>query len=718
MLEYKPNIVLSEKEYEVVGKRPIRPDGVAKVTGRATYGADIRLPGLLYGKILRSPYSHARIKFIDTRHAEELPGVYATMTSADLAQPSGRLVDLGEGVQHNMRFLSNNLMAADKVLYKGHAVAAVAATSSHLAEEALALIQVEYEELPPVLTAEDAMKLGAPLLHERLASLTNINIRPGGLLSDDDPTPGSNLANRIEFRLGDIDQGFQDADVIVEHETFTCPIHQGYIEPHTGTALWNNDGTLTIWSSSQGHFNVRDQTARLLNVPVSMVRAIPMEIGGGFGGKTIVYVEPVAAVLARKAGRPVKVTMARTEVFEATGPTSGTHVSVKLGATKDGRLVAGEAHLIYEAGAFPGSPMPSACQGMMGPYDIPNIWIEGFDVVVNKPKSAAYRAPGVPAAAFAMETAMDILCEKLGMDPMELRLLNSAKEGTRASHGPVWPRIGFVEVLQAAKDHPHYATPLTGPYRGRGVGSGLWRNNTGPSSAIAVVHNDGRVHLTEGSPDIGGTRASIAQQFAETPGYPLRGDPSGSGAHGCRGLYVSHRGQWRDLQDGLGRVSCRPGDQTPDVRARRQNLERAGRAGDVCGRHGVGHYGPRTLSHLQTDCGPPGRHGRSHRRALRGQPARCGGVDGHPYCGRGGGPGDRKNQNPAVYRGAGRRQSHPSQLCGGTNPGRHGARYRLGPQRRVCLQCEGPHAQCEFPRLSHARLPGPAHARYGDRGSA
>jgi hypothetical protein len=205
MLDYQPNIVLSERDYTIVGKRPIRPDGIAKVTGRATYGADLRLPGMLYGKILRSPYAHARIRSIDTRHAEELPGVYATMTAADLAQPSGKLVDLAEGVQHNMRFLSNNIMAADKVLYKGHAIAAVAATSPHLAEEALALIQVEYEELPPVLTAAEVMQPGAPLLHDRLASLTNINIRPGGLLADDDPTPGSNLANHIEFRLGNID---------------------------------------------------------------------------------------------------------------------------------------------------------------------------------------------------------------------------------------------------------------------------------------------------------------------------------------------------------------------------------------------------------------------------------------------------------------------------------------------------------------------------------
>jgi len=520
MLTYEPNMVLSTQEYNIVGKRPIRPDGAEKVTGNAHYGADINLPGMLHGKILRSPYAHARIKSIDTRHATELPGVYAVITSEALAQPSGRLVDLAEGVLHNMRFLSNNIMASDKVLYKGHAVAAVAATSPHIAEEALALIEVEYEELPPVLSAEEALKPGAPLLHERLASISNVNLRPGGTLNDDDPTPGSNLANRFEFRLGDVEQGFKEADIIIEHETYTAPIHQGYIEPHTGTAMWNSDGTLTIWSSSQGHFNVRDQTARLMNMPVSKVKAIPLEIGGGFGGKTLVYVEPVAAALAKQAGRPVKVTMSRTEVFEASGPTSGTHITVKLGAKKDGRLVAAEAHLYYEAGAYPGSPVSPACQCMMAPYNIPNAWLEGFDVVVNKPKSAAYRAPGVPSSAFAMETAVDKLCEQLGMDPLEFRLLNSAHEGTRAATGPVWPRVGFQEVLQAAKDHPHYHASLTGPYRGRGVASGFWRNNTGPSSAIAIVHNDGSVHLTEGSPDIGGTRASVSQQFAETLGIP------------------------------------------------------------------------------------------------------------------------------------------------------------------------------------------------------
>ncbi|MEE9146014.1 MAG: molybdopterin cofactor-binding domain-containing protein, partial [Candidatus Tectomicrobia bacterium] len=361
----------------------------------------------------------------------------------------------------------------------------------------------------------------APILHEQLASLSNPGLRAGGYRNDDDTSPASNVSNHFEFRLGDVEQGFNDADVIVEKETSTSPVHQGYIEPHTATAHWGSDGRLTIWSSSQGQFAVRDMTARFMGVPVSQVKAIPMEIGGGFGGKTIVYVEPVAAALARKSGRPVKVTMSRTEVLEASGPTSGTHIRVKLGATKDGKLVAGEAHLIYEAGAYPGSPVSPGCQCMMAAYDIPNAWIEGYDVVVNRPKSAAYRAPGAPASAFAMETAIDELCEKLGMDPLEFRLLNSAKEGTRRATGPLNPKVGFIETLQAAKDHPHYATPLEGPHRGRGVASGFWFNGTGPSSAIAIVNPDGTVQLNEGSPDIGGTRTTVAQMLAEVLGLPV-----------------------------------------------------------------------------------------------------------------------------------------------------------------------------------------------------
>ena len=521
MLDYKPNIVLSNQEFNVVGTRPVRPDGADKVTGKANYAADLNLPGLLFGKVLRSPHAHARIKSIDTSRAEAHPGVRAVITAADIQKPSGRASELAEGAMVNYRFLSNNVIADDKALYKGHAIAAVAAASVHAAEEALKLIDVDYAVLPPVMDAKEAMQPGAPLVHERLAGMTTASIRAGGVLDDDDPSNGTNIANHFEFKLGDVEQGFAEADVVVEKETSTVAVHQGYIEPHCGTAQWHEDGSLTIWSSSQGQFMVRDYTARLVGIPVSRVKAIPMEIGGGFGAKLTVYMEPLAALLARKAGAPVKMAMNRTEVFEATGPTSGTYVRVKLGATREGRITAASATLIFEAGAFPGSPVPGGAQCMMSAYDIPNAYIEGYDVVVNRPKTSAYRAPGSPAAAFAMETAIDELCEKIGMDALDFRLLNSSREGVRRATGPLMPRVGFIETLEAAKAHPHYSASLEGPYRGRGIASGFWGNNTGPSSAVALVHPDGTISLTEGSPDIGGTRASVSQQLAEVLGIPV-----------------------------------------------------------------------------------------------------------------------------------------------------------------------------------------------------
>ncbi|MSQ33263.1 MAG: xanthine dehydrogenase family protein molybdopterin-binding subunit, partial [Dehalococcoidia bacterium] len=518
MVSRSQDVLALAQEPRVVGTRPIRHDGVDKVTGRALYGADISLPGLLYGKVLRSPHAHARIKSIDASRALALPGVKAVVTSAEFAQPSGRAADLGEGGFLNMRFLSNNVLAAGKVLYKGHAVAAVAATSAHIAEEALGLIAVEYEVLPGVFDGREAMKEGAPILHERLQTLSNPNQRAGGLRAEGDAGKASNIANHFEFRLGDVTQGFEEADLVLERDYQTSPVHQGYIEPHAATAQWSSDGRLTLWSSSQGQFAMRDQTANLLGIPISRVKAIPLEIGGGFGGKTLVYLEPVAALLSHKTGRPVKLTMTRAEVLEATGPTSGTHIRVKMGVTKEGRITAAEAHLVYEAGAFPGSPVPSGCRCMFGPYNIPNVYVEGYDVVVNRPKNAAYRAPGAPAAAFAAETLIDELCERLGKDPIEFRLLNAAKEGTRQMSGPVFSSIGYVETLQAAKAHPHYSAPLGGPHRGRGVASGFWFNGTGPSSAMASVNADGTVSLVEGSPDIGGSRVAVAMQLADVLG--------------------------------------------------------------------------------------------------------------------------------------------------------------------------------------------------------
>ncbi len=529
------NIVLSNQEFNVVGTRPIRHDGAEKVTGRARYSADINLPGMLYAKVLRSPHAHARIKNIDTSKAEAMSGVRAVVTSAALPQPTGVLTDIGEGAMLNPKFLSNNCLATDKALYKGHAVAAVAATSAHIAEQALALIAVDYEVLPYVTDILDAMKDDAPVLHERLANMTSTNVRSGGLRDEGDGTQSTNIANHFFFELGDIEQGFKDADVIVEREFRTSSVHQGYIEPHVATADWGPDGNLTIWCSSQGHFNVRDQVASTLGIDVSNIKVVPMEIGGGFGGKTLVYLEPVAALLSRKAGQPVKLSMSRSEVFQGSGPTSGSWMKCKLGATKDGRITAIDASLAYEAGAYPGSPINPGCQCMCGPYNIANGRIEGFDVVLNKPKTAAYRAPGAPAAAFAMETVVDEVCAKIGMDPLEFRVLNASKEGTRRLTGPLFGSIGNLETVQAAKNHPHWKAPLEGPNRGRGVASGYWFNATGPSSATASVNSDGTVSLIEGSPDIGGTRVAVSMQLAEVLGIaaedvrPVVGDTDSVG---------------------------------------------------------------------------------------------------------------------------------------------------------------------------------------------
>ena len=514
------NVVLSNEEFNVVGSRPIRHDGNDKVTGRARYSADMTLPRLLHGKILRSPHAHARIKAIDPTRALALSGVKAVVTSADFAQPSGKVADLGEGAMANPKWISNNCMASEKALYKGHAVAAVAATSLQVAEEALALIDVDYEVLPAVTDIIEAMKDDAPVLHERLANSQNVNIRPGGLRDDDDAGKATNISNHFVFELGDAEKGFKEADIIVEREYRTATVHQGYIEPHSATAMWGEDGKLTVWCSSQGHFQIRDLTSLVLGIPVSQIKVVPMEIGGGFGGKTVIYLEPVAAALSKKAGRPVKISMARPEVFEATGPTSGSFIHVKIGANKEGMITAADVTMMYEAGGFPGSPIVQACQCVLTPYEVANGRIEGYDVVVNKPKAAAYRAPGVPAAAFATESVIDEICERLGMDPLEFRVKNGTQEGSRRIPGPVLQTVGYQETLAAAMQTDHYKSTLEGPNRGRGVAAGFWFNGTGPACATASVNGDGTVSLTEGSPDIGGGRVSMAIQMAEVLGIP------------------------------------------------------------------------------------------------------------------------------------------------------------------------------------------------------
>jgi CO/xanthine dehydrogenase Mo-binding subunit len=497
------------QQLRVVGTRPVRPDGVDKVTGRATFGADFQLPGMVFGKVLRSPHAHALIKSIDASMALALAGVKAVITAADLPEITAENAFVGEGPM-NFRDLSCNVLARGKVLYDGHAVAAVAATSVAIAEAALELIDVVYEVLPHVTEIEDAIADGAPVLHDHIFTK---GVEPK-------PEKPSNLVSRVEFALGDVEAGFAAADVVVERDFSTQAVHQGYIETHACVSTISPDGMATVWCSSQGHFMVRAYCAKLLGMEISKIRVIPAEIGGGFGGKTVVYLEPLSLVLARITGRPVKMVMTRDEVFRGTGPTSSALVHVKVGAKKDGTITAGEMTLKYGAGAFPGSPVQLGCMTGFAPYDLENVKAVGYDVVVNRPKAAAYRAPGAPMASFGVEAALDELAQNLGMDPIELRMKNAAKEGTKAAYGPKFRKIGYQETLEAAKNHPHMKIPL-GPNQGRGIASGFWFNIGGQSSAAVHVNEDGTALVMSPNPDIGGSRAAMAMMAAEVLGIDV-----------------------------------------------------------------------------------------------------------------------------------------------------------------------------------------------------
>jgi CO/xanthine dehydrogenase Mo-binding subunit len=494
--------------YKWVGTRPIRPDGVPKVTGKAMYAADYTMPGAIIGRILRSPHAHARIRSIDASKAERLPGVKAVVTGKDL--PDHKFEYVGpERVAVNFWHVTRNVMAREKAMYEGHAVAGVAAIDAATAEEALSLIEVDYEVLPHAIDVDDAMKEDAPLLFEDMITR---GVEPA-------PTKPSNVSKKLEFSIGDLDAGFAQADAIVEEEFKTAAVHQGYIEPHACCVRVDPDGQTEIWSSSQGHFVVRALTAKLLNKPVGDVRCAPAEIGGGFGGKTVIYLEPVAALLSQKSGRPVKITMTRDEVFKATGPTSGSSMWVKMGVTKDGKITAAEGVFKFQAGAFPGSPVMNGCLCAFAPYAIENAHTVGYDVVCNRPKSAAYRAPGSPISAFAVESVVDMLAKKIGMDPLELRRKNAAGPGTAMIYGPKLAHGGYIETLEACLNHPEYKKPL-GPNQGRGAASGYWFNGGGESSATVQINADGTILVATGSVDVGGSRASMALMAAETFGVP------------------------------------------------------------------------------------------------------------------------------------------------------------------------------------------------------
>ena len=411
--------------------------------------------------------------------------------------------------------------------------------------------------LPAVVTVQEAMRDDAPILHDHMRTLE--------LGEQTDRV--SNVSEHTQYVLGDLDKGLAEADVVIEREYDTAMVHQGYIEPQNATAFWNKDGKVTIWSSTQGPFQIRDATATLLDLDVGDVRLVPMEIGGGFGGKLDPFGAPVAAMLSKKTGRPVKVVMDRAEDLQSTAPTPGSNMRVKVGATREGKITAAYAYLALEAGAFPGSLVIGAAWSVFSAYDIPNLVIDGYDVVLNRPKTGAYRAPGATHAAFAMEAVVDELAERLGIDPIELRLMNAAREGTRLPYGPINPRIGCVEVLEAMRDHPHYSAPIEGDNKGRGASGGV----------LDERHRGGGMHSPGEPRRKSDSQRRLGRHWRLQGGgrHARRGSPRSASrehqppgrGHRLHRLHGGHGGQQHGLQDGLGCLRGCPRRQAPDDRA-------------------------------------------------------------------------------------------------------------------------------------------------------
>ena len=497
--------------FNVVGTSPIRPDGLDKVTGRAQFADDFHLPNMLHGRILRSPHAHARIKSIDTSAAEALPGVRAVVTGADFPPVKHELIRAGAAGVLNVREMSENCMATDKVLYDGHALAALAADSPHVADEAVNLIEVEYELLPPVMNVRAAMADGAPVIHE--------DFHPGAFIAPTEKYLPN--ASRLQLGSGDIEQGFAEADLILEREYTAETIHQGYIESHVTTVNWDSNDYVTVWTATQGQFALRDHLADIIQVPMSNINVVPLEIGGGFGGKERLYIDPVAAMLSKKSQCPVKIAMRRDEVFRATGPSSGTFIKLKFGVKQDGTLTAAYLHMAYEAGAYAGGPLFLAMLSATSRYNIPNIHFDGFDVIVNKPTMRPYRAPGAPQALFAVEQMIDELAGELDMDPVEFRKQNLTRTGDRLVPGFPLAPVDTEKLMETIGAHPHYQAPLDGPNRGRGLAYSMWFNISETSSARIQVNLDGSVILSTASPDLSGTRISLAMQAAEMLGIDV-----------------------------------------------------------------------------------------------------------------------------------------------------------------------------------------------------
>jgi CO/xanthine dehydrogenase Mo-binding subunit len=532
-------------EYSVVGKRLPRVDALEKVTGEAIFSVDVSLPNMIHGKVLRSPFAHATIVRLDVTKARNLDGVMAVVTASDVPGYKNR----GE-----LSFTQLPHLARNKVVYAGQPVAAVAAVSVEIAEKALDLIEVDYEELPPVLDPLEAMQPSSPLVHDILR--TNI-------ITDSQPDRDdkhSNIAYHFKINKGDLEAGFNEADIILENTYRTQKVHHGFIEPFAAVASVDKAGKVTVWTHSQGLFTARQMIAHFLALPTSQVKLVPVEIGGGFGGKTYQPVAPLCGLLAMKSGRPVRMEMTRAEVIKDSRPAAESIVTIKMGVTRKGLITAASASLTYDSGAYPEMSHGMFTSGnVLCQYKIPNVSIDTKDVLTNKVPSAYYRAPATPQSHFAIESHLDIIAEILDINPLQLRILNVAKEGDTQPNGEVFFRVGFKETLERMADYLQVKGRLEGKNRGRGIACGFWHGGSGGFGAYINVNNDGSVNLVLGVTDISGSRTSIAQIVAEELGLPIDqvrvviGDtetgPWGSNSVGSLTVYSLSMAAYRACQD-------------------------------------------------------------------------------------------------------------------------------------------------------------------------
>jgi CO/xanthine dehydrogenase Mo-binding subunit len=505
------------RDVKGVGVSIPRPDGPEKVTGRVQYVADIQPKGLLHAKLLRSPHAHAKIVSIDTSAAKALPGVRAVLTAKDIPHLKKKAPTRAHAV-----------LAIDRAVFMGQPVAAVAADELAIAEEALDLIKVEYQVLPAAIDPLKAMQPGAPPVADAGTEADTSEALAHSAVAiakSEAPAKAVNISQQARLQRGDPAKGFAESDHVLE-KTYRVPmVHQGYLEPHAVLAEWDRNGLLTLWASTQGSFNTRSEVADVLGIPENQIRVIPVECGGGFGGKIRALCEPITAVLAQVTKRPVRYVMTRREELQAGMPAPQVIIKLKTGVKRDGTLMAIDAETVIDSGAYSGAVLAVSAVFLGSMYRWPSFDIRGFEVLTHKPSVAAYRAPVAPQTIFAIESHMEQIARDLGLDPVEFRRRHLSKPGDPMVNGQPWQSNGAHEVLSRIAEHPHWksrkewvAAGKNGKRRGVGLALGGWLGGLQPTGATVRLNPDGSLAVLTGQVDIAGTNISLAQIAASAYG--------------------------------------------------------------------------------------------------------------------------------------------------------------------------------------------------------